>query len=137
MGLCWADNERYCGAMDDYFFVWYLLSGWAVSGVIGYFVGSTKGRGGDGAIWGVLLGPIGWLVVLCGEDRRKSCPYCGGIIPQGPVKRCKNCGKNLMQRSTAGGALDPVEQWSRQQEMLSKPLPPPPPGWKRGGGDDE
>jgi len=45
---------------------------WAVFGVIGYFIGNQKGRPVEGAVLGVLLGPIGWLVVRFGPDFRTS-----------------------------------------------------------------
>ena len=45
---------------------------WVVFGVIGYFIGNQKGRPGEGAVLGVLLGPIGWLVVHFGPDFRTS-----------------------------------------------------------------
>ena len=43
---------------------------WAVFGVIGYFIGGQKGRATEGAVLGLLLGPIGWLVVRFGPDFR-------------------------------------------------------------------
>ena len=48
-----------------------LLVLWAVCGVVGYMLGETKGRPGQGAVLGVLLGPIGWLCVLLGRDYSK------------------------------------------------------------------
>ena len=49
-----------------------VLLWWAVCGVIGYVVGETKGRPGQGAVLGALLGPIGWLLVYFGPDYRKK-----------------------------------------------------------------
>lgn len=49
-----------------------ILAIWAVFGVIGYVVGEAKGRPGQGAVLGILLGPIGWLVVFFGRDYRKK-----------------------------------------------------------------
>jgi hypothetical protein len=45
---------------------------WVAFGVIGYFLGEAKGRPGQGAVLGLLLGPIGWLCVLLGPDYRKK-----------------------------------------------------------------
>jgi hypothetical protein len=45
---------------------------WAVFGVIGYFIGSQKGRPMEGVVLGLLLGPIGWLVVRFGPDFRTA-----------------------------------------------------------------
>ena len=45
---------------------------WAVFGVVGYFIGSPKGRSTEGVVLGLLLGPIGWLVVRFGPDFRTA-----------------------------------------------------------------
>lgn len=45
---------------------------WLVFGVVGYVLGEAKGRPGQGAVLGALLGPIGWLCVLFGPDYRKK-----------------------------------------------------------------
>lgn len=43
---------------------------WIAFGVIGHFIGKTKGRPVEGAVLGMLLGPIGWAVVYFGPDYR-------------------------------------------------------------------
>ena len=47
-----------------------------------------------GAMMSVLLGPIGWLMILFGEDQRPVCPECGGRARPG-FKRCRHCGELL------------------------------------------
>lgn len=73
--------------MDDgaYIFFW-LLVGAAVGGVIG----GTRNNVGSGIVWGALLGPIGWILVLF-MDARAKCPECRGPIPDGAI-RCQHCG---------------------------------------------
>ena len=133
-GFSFGGLRWYAVAMD---YVFVLASGWAVSAVIGYFIGATRGRGGAGAVWGALLGPIGWLVMLVVKDERKKCPFCGGVLGQGAVSRCKNCGECLMRRVPIQTAIDPVAAWAEAEEIRERPLPPPPQGWQRGGGSEE
>jgi hypothetical protein len=62
--------------------------------VVGYFIGKTKGRPGSGIIWAMVLGPIGWIVVLISPDLGPKCRECGGAIVRG-ARKCKNCGSSL------------------------------------------
>ena len=40
-----------------------LTMGWlALSAWLGYWIGSQRGRGGAGALLGLCLGPLGWLI---------------------------------------------------------------------------
>ena len=41
-----------------------LIIGCIVSGIIGMILGSTVNKTGEGLLWGCLLGPIGWLIIL-------------------------------------------------------------------------
>jgi hypothetical protein len=65
-----------------------------VGGLIGAIVGQSKGRAGAGFFLGLLLGPIGWLVVAVGPNMNPKCPLCGGVVVKGAIK-CKNCGGDL------------------------------------------
>jgi hypothetical protein len=47
-----------------------LLIAFAVFGIVGHFIGERKGRAAQGVVLGVLLGPIGWLLVHFGPDYR-------------------------------------------------------------------
>jgi hypothetical protein len=44
---------------------------WIVSAVVGALIGAPRKRAGAGALWGFLLGPIGWVLVLLGPDHSK------------------------------------------------------------------
>jgi hypothetical protein len=73
---------------------------WAlVGGLLGAAIGSTKNRLHGGFWLGLVLGPIGWLLIIVGPDYRPKCPECKGVIVPGAA-RCKNCGAAL-QRSAA------------------------------------
>jgi hypothetical protein len=92
---------------------------WLVSGVIGFAIGNSKGRGGAGLVLGLLLGFIGWIIVavmrpsLEVEAKRMQqvaaiaqppsggvaaglvpCPSCAELI-QPAAKVCRFCGRDV------------------------------------------
>jgi len=73
--------------MDDgTLIVFWIIVGAAVGGVIG----ASRNNVGSGVIWGALLGPIGWILVLF-MDERDKCPECQGRLADGAL-RCQHCG---------------------------------------------
>lgn len=87
--------------------IFIILAGWATSGVIGYFIARAKGRDPTaGCLWGVFLGPIGWLIVALSEDQSdkvapdgrplRKCPYCAEMV-LAEARICKHCHKDLPQ----------------------------------------
>jgi hypothetical protein len=83
---------------------------WLIAAVVGTSIGNAKGRPAANAIWGLLLGPIGWLVILIAPDVRPKCPDCGGSIVAN-ARKCKNYGTLLVNDApaTLGLARDPQE----------------------------
>jgi len=68
---------------------------WLVLGLIGGAIGSRKGRTGAGFLFGILLGPIGWIVILLGPDlgpQPIKCQECKGPLEPGAT-RCRHCGQ--------------------------------------------
>lgn len=63
-------------------------------GLVGYAIGRERGRGGDGFVLGVLLGPLGCLLILCLERRGRKCPECLGVVPDA-ARKCKHCGSEI------------------------------------------
>lgn len=49
-------------------YLWFLL----ITGLIGAAIGQSRGRAGAGFLWGILLGPIGWLIVILGPNPKKE-----------------------------------------------------------------
>jgi predicted amidophosphoribosyltransferase len=85
----------------------FLILCWFAAAVVGGMIGAAKGRAFAGAIWGILLGPLGWLVIAVAPDQRPKCPECGGDVVRG-ANRCKNCGHRLKPRAKSE-AMAPVE----------------------------
>lgn len=62
--------------------------------VVGALIGKAKGRWLAGLLWGLALGPIGWLIVALSRSGFVECPECGQ--PNAPVaKVCRHCGVDL------------------------------------------
>ncbi len=74
-----------------FFLFWVVLGG-----LVGYAIGKARGRPEAGAIWGALLGVIGWAVIAAGPNLLPKCPECRGTIVEG-ARRCKNCGVELLE----------------------------------------
>ena len=70
-----------------------VLAGLAVCCVIGSLIGAARGRRLLGWLLGLLLGPIGWLIVLTLPDARARCRECGAVLNRG-ARRCAGCGES-------------------------------------------
>lgn len=85
-----------------------------VLGFIGAIIGSAKGHGGAGFLLGLVLGPIGWLIVAVmdrtpeaeaqhqqataaamGAGVTRRCPHCAETI-QAEAVVCKHCGRDVV-----------------------------------------
>lgn len=62
-----------------------------IHGAIGSAIGSLKRRSLAGLLFGFLLGPIGWLLILVGPDRRPKCRRCKRVLNL-PTAKCGHCG---------------------------------------------
>ncbi len=75
--------------------LWLIFWGFA-GGAVGFLAGRARGKQRLGAAWGLVLGPVGWLITLCSADLRLRCLECRGVIPDG-ARRCMHCG--VVQRA--------------------------------------
>lgn len=70
---------------------------WLILGpLVGAAIGQSKGRAGAGFFFGLLVGPIGWLIVAIGPDLNPArlCHACKGKVPDDATK-CMHCGWDL------------------------------------------
>ncbi|MBX3688958.1 hypothetical protein [Dokdonella sp.] len=80
--------------------LWYWALGLTVAcALVGALLGMTKGRWLWGLLWGLALGPIGWIVVMLSASRQPLCPECAKPNPAG-LKRCRHCGTDLALAAT-------------------------------------
>jgi DNA-directed RNA polymerase subunit RPC12/RpoP len=75
-----------------------LIFFWLIIGaVVGGLIGATRNNVGSGVVWGALLGPIGWIIVLC-LDNRPRCWQCKEPVNPG-ARRCPHCGYDGASRA--------------------------------------
>ncbi len=82
--------------MSDTVYLIYLLFWLIIFGGIGALIGRNKKRELAGFLWGMFLGPLGWLLVAVGPDYSRKCPDCKGKVPD-DAKKCKHCGATLQE----------------------------------------
>lgn len=68
-----------------------LFALWLTSGLIGAIVGRQTARQGIGCLLGLILGPIGWILVAMLDTR--PCPMCGKRIKKA-ARVCPHCGRD-------------------------------------------
>jgi len=82
--------------MDESFVMWVFFI-WLTCVVISAVVGAQRGNPLGGTFSGVMLGPLGVLIVLLSKDKnRVPCPFCAEKI-QKKAKICLFCRKELAE----------------------------------------
>jgi hypothetical protein len=71
-----------------------------LNGVVGYLIGTFKGRCGAGFVLGALGGPIGWIGVYLAEDIRVICSVCRGGVSEKAIL-CRHCGVDMREHKPA------------------------------------
>lgn len=67
---------------------------WLACAVAGYLIGQQKGTAGQGAALGLLLGPIGLLIIFATAGNRVECPFCRERIHPDAVV-CPHCQRGV------------------------------------------
>lgn len=75
----------------------YLLLISLIGAAGGLFLGQSRNRTITGLVLGALLGPMGWIVIALGPDRRRKCVYCHGALRTNET-RCEKCGYDVQDR---------------------------------------
>ncbi|MDE2105032.1 MAG: hypothetical protein KGL39_47780 [Patescibacteria group bacterium] len=91
-----------------------LFFGLVLSALVGAIIGRARRNPLTGALLGLLLGPVGWLVAWV-DDRRAQCPECRGRVPDG-ARRCLHCGYEFARPVTGRGAADTIADYERWKD---------------------
>ncbi len=90
-----------------------LLWKWAIAltvacGLVGAAIGWVKGRPLPGLLWGLALGPIGWIVIVLSKSKLPECPDCGRTNSD-RARTCRHCGldfRKAAMRTARSGLKD-------------------------------
>jgi len=105
--------------MGESNFLWWLVLYGLVCSAVGFGIGDSKGRGAQGALLGIVLGPLGWIVVGLMEPTEeiqrqrtdelaaaiglfsgangtsiRQCPHCAEDI-KAAAKVCRHCNRDV------------------------------------------
>jgi hypothetical protein len=91
--------------MNDFLLLGGVVTGLAVSGLIGFLIGDRSGNGGAGLFLALVLGPLGWLIAALVLKEKPREMVARAAVPRRPL-------------------IDDVEAWERKEH--GTPLPPAP-----------
>lgn len=137
--------------MDDVGIICVVVVCWLSCSFLGYLAGQAKCAAAEGAILGLVFGPLG-IIVACFIDGRPKCPHCSGRYDAG-AKVCPHCRASLTvtrswvddwrNRPTGRTRPGPSAEDQAKADAIAEealglnrpsqlpPLPPPPPPRKR------
>jgi len=65
-----------------------------LSGLVGTAIGRNKRRAAAGFFFGLVAGPVGWVLIAAGPDFRPRCRFCRSPVEEDAV-RCPQCASDL------------------------------------------
>jgi DNA-directed RNA polymerase subunit RPC12/RpoP len=81
----------------------FIIFVWVASLFVSIVIGAKKGNPVGGGFLGLVLGPLGAIIVLLSRDKnRVACPYCAEKIMKAAII-CPHCHKELSQTKDAQG----------------------------------
>jgi hypothetical protein len=105
---------------------------WLVCAIVSGMVGSGKGRTGAGWTLGILLGPIGLIIIFVmpgnvekaeskaieSGDMRK-CPFCAELVKREAIV-CKHCGRDLPANIPSPGQWECAKCGSKNETKFER-----------------
>jgi len=76
----------------EWIYVWILV--WVICIIIATILGSRKGMGASSFFFGLILGPLGVILVYISKGKRVACPFCDKIIYKTSTV-CPHCEKEI------------------------------------------
>lgn len=70
-----------------------------ICGIIASILGSRKGIGTSAFFFGLILGPLGVILVLFSKGKRVACPFCDKLIYMASTV-CPHCEKEITGTNT-------------------------------------
>ncbi len=77
--------------------VWILV--WVVCVITASILGSRKGMGVSSFFFGLILGPLGVILVHISKGKRVACPFCDKLIYMTSTV-CPHCEKEITSANT-------------------------------------
>ena len=93
-----------------------------ICGLIGAAIGAHKNRGGAGLFFGLLLGPLGWLIIAVGPDHRPAAKPVPAPAPA-PVARLSASTTDALldlKKLLDAGVITQSEFDSKKQTLLAR-----------------
>ena len=70
-----------------------------ICAIIASILGSRKGMGTSSFFFGLILGPLGIILVLLSKGKRVACPFCDKLIYMTSTV-CPHCEKEITATNT-------------------------------------
>jgi len=97
---------------------------WAILGaLVGAAIGQRKGRVGAGFFFGLILGPIGWLVIAVGPDLRQNVPASApppAGAPSAPAPQSLTARLASLEELKKRGLVNEDEYRAKREQLLEE-----------------